>query len=64
MSCLSWLLFTTLIVGTMTTIIVVENFDHDDQDLNFLKEPKWKNIGIKTSSNGQHNSGGFHYKNN
>jgi hypothetical protein len=35
----------------MTTIIVMKNLDYDDLYLVFLKESKWKNIGIKTGSN-------------
>ncbi len=65
MNCLSWLLSPPLIVITMIIIILVENLDYNYLDLNSLRESKWKNIGIKTSSSdGQHNSGGFHHKNN
>jgi hypothetical protein len=49
----------------MTTIVLVENLDYNYVDLNSLKKSKWKNFGIKaSSSDGRHNNGGFHHKNN
>jgi hypothetical protein len=35
----------------MTTIVVVGNLDCNDLDLNSLRKSKWKNVGIKASSN-------------
>jgi hypothetical protein len=53
-------------VVTIITIVAVKNLDCNDLDLNSLKESNGKTLDQSklTCCNGQHNSGGFHCKNN